>query len=107
MATNGDDVIFGTDADDFINALAGNDLVFGGLGDDTLFGSSGDDQLSAGLGLDFLYGGTEQDTAFYSFAISSIFASLALGYGYVEAEWLAADKDTFSSIENLSGGSGG
>ena len=39
--TNGDDVIFGTDADNTINALGGDDLIFGGLGDDILQGSTG------------------------------------------------------------------
>ncbi|MDB5862129.1 MAG: cya 1, partial [Ramlibacter sp.] len=38
-----DDVIFGNDQGNQIDALAGNDIVFGGYGDDTISGGEGDD----------------------------------------------------------------
>lgn len=104
--TNGDDVIFGTDADNTINSLGGNDLVFGGLGDDILQGSTGDDMLSGGLGVDTLNGGSGSDTAFYGFAGEDVRANLNLGFGFLTNLGQAADGDQFFSIENLSGGFG-
>ena len=104
--TNGDDVIFGTDGNNTINALGGNDLVFGGLGNDTLTGSTGDDQLSGGNGLDILLGGSGSDTADYSFYLDNVFADLQLGYGYLTEAGLSQDKDQFFNIENLQGGLG-
>ena len=104
--TNGDDVIFGTDANNSINAQGGNDLVFGGLGNDNLAGGSGDDELSGGNGLDILFGGTGSDTAAYSFYLDDVFADLALGLGYLSGAGAGADGDQFFSIENLQGGFG-
>ncbi len=46
--TNGDDLLYdpnGNQDNQGLDALAGNDTVFGGLGNDTLFGSAGDDEL--------------------------------------------------------------
>jgi len=60
-ATAGNDKIFGTDGDDFFDALAGNDRVFGEEGADTLLGSEGDDKLFGGEGDDFLDGGDGED----------------------------------------------
>ena len=104
--TNGDDVIFGTDADNTINSLGGNDQVFGGLGDDILQGSTGDDMLSGGLGVDILVGGSGSDTAFYGFASEDVRANLNLGFGFLTNLGQAADGDQFFSIENLTGGFG-
>ena len=104
--TNGDDVIFGTDADNTINSLGGNDLVFGGLGDDILQGSTGNDQLSGGLGVDILVGGSGSDTAFYGLALDDVRANLNLGFGFLTNLGQAADGDQFFSIENLTGGFG-
>lgn len=68
--TNGNDVIFGTDGDDIINALAGHDLVFGlggndvingGDGKDKLFGGPGEDTLNGGPGFDILFGSPGAD----------------------------------------------
>ncbi len=46
--TDGDDLLYdpnGSDDNDGLDALRGNDTVIGGLGSDTLFGSDGDDEL--------------------------------------------------------------
>ena len=48
-ATEGDDVLIGTQIDETIDALGGNDLVAGGLGDDEIFGGNGDDILRGDL----------------------------------------------------------
>ena len=69
----GDDVFFGTDAqeyitsgdgNDFINGNGGNDLLNGDAGDDTLYGGKGDDTLKGGLGNDLLDGGDDYDSLY-------------------------------------------
>jgi Ca2+-binding RTX toxin-like protein len=69
-ATDGSDLLYGTAADNTINALAGNDTVYagagndvlvGGAGNDILHGEAGNDDLSGGAGNDNLYGGAGND----------------------------------------------
>jgi Ca2+-binding RTX toxin-like protein len=66
----GNDVIYGSEANnildgqsgnDTIYAGAGNDSVSGGAGDDYLYGNDGDDTLIGGTGADHLYGGYGND----------------------------------------------
>ncbi|MEX5282167.1 MAG: hypothetical protein NW700_11475 [Nitrospiraceae bacterium] len=63
--TEGDDVLYGTNDAEIIDALGGNDYaegrggndqVIGGDGHDQLFGNSGNDTLMGGAGNDRLYG---------------------------------------------------
>ncbi len=60
-ATNGDDELVGFDTSETIDALAGNDVVYGNGGDDVLYGSAGDDRLYGGPGNDELYAGEGSD----------------------------------------------
>jgi len=46
IPTEGNDVLFGTDIDETINALGGNDLINGSLGADTIDGGEGFDTVS-------------------------------------------------------------
>lgn len=71
--TSGDDVIWGTNADDHINGLGGNDTIcgrdgadeiYGGPGDDTLFGNGAIDQLFGGSGDDHIFGGLGGDSIY-------------------------------------------
>jgi Calx-beta domain/RTX calcium-binding nonapeptide repeat (4 copies)/Bacterial Ig domain len=57
-ASEGDDVICGTDGNDVIDGLGGNDTIYGLEGNDTLRGGPGDDLLTGGAGNDVLEGGT-------------------------------------------------
>lgn len=59
--TNGDDVLYGTSAGDFLDAGAGNDIVLGLAGDDTIHGGEGDDLILGGEGDDVLEGGAGND----------------------------------------------
>ncbi|MCC7458146.1 MAG: hypothetical protein IT390_14320, partial [Nitrospira sp.] len=59
--TAADDLIYGTDAAEVIDALTGDDRVFAGAGNDTLFGRVGDDNLQGGDGDDILAGGPGYD----------------------------------------------
>ncbi|SDC88071.1 beta strand repeat-containing protein [Ruegeria marina] len=62
--TAGNDSLFGSDANNQIQALAGNDTVSGLGGNDTLSGNSGNDSLSGDSGNDRLLGGDGNDTLF-------------------------------------------
>ncbi len=69
--TDGDDVLYGTAADDTLDAgagndivigLAGDDIIHGGEGNDLILGGDGDDVLNGGAGDDIIYGGWGADT---------------------------------------------
>ncbi|MFT5523927.1 MAG: Ca2+-binding RTX toxin-like protein [Pirellulaceae bacterium] len=64
----GDDVLEGGDGDDRLFGLSGNDILDGGDGDDRLLAGDGDDWLSGGLGNDLLHGGTGNDALFETIA---------------------------------------
>lgn len=75
IATDGNDRLYGFDADelidggsesDYIDGGAGNDSLVGSSGNDSLYGGLGDDTLEGGVGNDFLNGGLGNDT--YCFA---------------------------------------
>lgn len=59
--TDGNDVLYGTAADDTLDAGAGNDIVIGLAGDDMLDGGAGNDIIYGGWGADTLSGGTGRD----------------------------------------------
>ena len=61
-STTGDDVIYIRSAAEYVDALSGNDSVYGSFGDDTIKGGAGNDTLTGGLGVDSLIGGTGDDT---------------------------------------------
>ncbi len=63
-ATNGPDVLAGTEVNDFINGLGGDDRIFTGPGNDFLVGSDGDDALFGGAGTDTLFSGNGDDALF-------------------------------------------
>lgn len=86
--------------DDFIGNAVAN-ILSGRGGDDKLDGGAGNDILDGGTGNDVLIGGIGIDTAAFS-GVTGATVNLAIttvqatGYG----------SDSFSGIENLSGGSG-
>lgn len=59
--TNGNDVIVGSSAQDFINSLGGNDTICGHGGADVVHGGRGNDKLLGGRGYDNLYGDEDDD----------------------------------------------
>ena len=61
-AGGGNDSVCGDDGDDHLYGEAGNDVLLGENGDDYLFGGDGDDRLIGGAGDDFLCGGNGADT---------------------------------------------
>jgi Ca2+-binding RTX toxin-like protein len=59
---NGNDVLIGTLANDFIDGEAGNDILNGGAGDDFLNGEDGNDFHDGGSGNDIIDGDAGHDT---------------------------------------------
>lgn len=62
--TPGDDVLMGTNFNDEIRGLGGNDTINGGIGDDILYGDQGADILAGGGGNDSLYDGDGDDIVY-------------------------------------------
>ena len=117
MATNGNDVIFGTAGNNTLDGLAGNDAVYALAGNDSLIGGLGDDTLNGGLGNDRLNGGAGIDTADYSSGIvdppgpvgpqpvigASSGVTVNLNVQGVAQNTGGAGLDTLVSIENVFG----
>jgi len=61
-ALAGNDLVSGSGGNDVIDGGANNDLLFGGSGDDTLNGGGGHDMLIGGSNNDVLNGGADDDT---------------------------------------------
>lgn len=59
--TNGNDLILGTAASDWLDGLAGDDCLVAGSSLDVLFGGDGDDVLIGGPGFDLCFGGAGAD----------------------------------------------
>ncbi len=60
-AGSGNDTVLGGDGDDYLYGEDGNDLLQGESGDDFLIGGDGDDILTGGTGDDYLAGGNGAD----------------------------------------------
>ncbi len=90
------------DSFDSIENLTGsiyNDYFIGTNGANTLNGGDANDILLGALGADSLIGGAGVDTASYEDNQGAVFVNLTLGQGFGNA----AEGDTFSGIENLTG----
>jgi hypothetical protein len=84
------DRMLGSDGNDTIDGLAGDDILLGGFGNDTLIGSAGADQIAGGAGT---------DTADYSASAIGVVVDLGLGTGTGGD----AQGDTLTGIENIIG----
>lgn len=84
------------------NALTGNggsDTLFGRGGNDVIDGGAGDDVIAGGIGADTLIGGTGVDTLSYAGEFGAVWIDLQAGV----ARWNAAEGDTISGFENVTG----
>ena len=62
IGTDESEQLDGTEGDDIICALGGNDIIRGLGGDDTIYGDSGNDEIRAGGGDDSVVGGSGEDS---------------------------------------------
>ena len=103
VLTNDDDNEQFDDADDTVFGLNGNDTIYGAGGKDAVYGGDGDDVASLGTGRDAFDGGEGRDEVFYALSSSGVVVSLADGYGYQTGLGEAADKDTLTRVEDVTG----
>jgi hypothetical protein len=67
--SEGNDLIFGSKAANFLEGFGGDDTIYGGDGDDRIFGDNGADKLIGGAGADRLSGDARDnsvDTFYYT-----------------------------------------
>jgi serralysin len=109
-ATDGDDILFGTECNDrisglagadYIKAGAGNDLLLGNAGKDGLVGGSGNDTLNGGAGDDILTGGKGKDR--FIFGDSTPFNTASLGVDRINdftpgEDLIGLSKATFPNL---------
>ncbi len=76
---DGDDTVYGDSGDDRISGGLGDDILYGDAGYDDLFGHAGDDELYGGNGDDLISGGSGDDTIDTGVGIDKILFSR--GYG--------------------------
>ncbi len=98
----GNDQLRGGSGNDTLFGEAADDMLFGQNGDDRLEGGAGDDYLNGGPGGDELIGGAGVDLINYADDTAGIDIRLFNGF----AAGGEAAGDSFSSIENVFGGSG-
>ena len=92
QALSGDDVVFGTAFGEELRGGAGSDQINGGAGDDKLYGESGNDRLNGGYG---------SDQAFFNGNKSNYTVSFS-ATGYTVADNVGTDGiDTLVNIEQL------
>jgi hypothetical protein len=101
LGSTKDDVIFGTEKGERLDAVGGNDVLRGLGGNDTLVGGQGADLLMGGLGNDSIDGGDGQDTAVYSLNASNYKVTVITGGYQVAAKTGAEGTDTLSNVESL------
>jgi Ca2+-binding RTX toxin-like protein len=91
-STSGDDHYYGTYR---------NETIATGDGDDVIYAGGGDDLIDGGAGNDIISGGTGTDTLDYSARTGNWMINVLSGVATSGSE-----TDSFSSIENATGGSG-
>ncbi|WP_343058794.1 calcium-binding protein [Microvirga lupini] len=77
QGSNYADQLAGTDGDNWLWALAGNDVLHGRGGNDVLDGGAGDDILNGGAGADTLHGSGGFDWASYIDATAGVVVNLS------------------------------
>ncbi|MEP3891775.1 MAG: S8 family serine peptidase [Hellea sp.] len=96
--SDANEFFYGEDGNDTINAGGGIDRVYGGDGNDIQRGDAGNDLLYGSAGNDQLNGGTGFDIASYEFATSRVVLNLASGGTLGDAA-----GDTYFGIEVVRG----
>lgn len=97
----GDDLLGGA-GDDRLDGGPGTDALSGGAGADGLAGGGGDDALNGNAGVDRLDGGDGVDIASFGDETAPVTADLA----DTGPDGTAAEPETLTSIESLTGGKG-
>lgn len=81
---DGNDTVWGTSGNNYIDTGVGNDSVLAGLGNDTVWGGTGNDWLGAGQGNDFVFGQDGNDTLQGGQGADSMYGGNGSDYYYVD-----------------------
>ena len=93
------DILYGDALANDINAMGGDDQVYGGLGRDILYGGSGDDLIDGGAADDFMYGNAGNDIFYVSSTNDQVKELAGEGTDTVIA---TASYTLTANVENLS-----
>ena len=96
--TSANEFLYGEDGNDTINGGGGIDRIYGGDGNDVQRGDAGNDQLYGSAGADQLNGGTGLDIANYRASSAGVTVNMATGGSDGDA-----DGDTYFGIEAVYG----
>lgn len=103
LGTDFADTLSGDNGANILTGNGGNDVIFGRGGNDVIDGGAGDDLISGGTGTDTLIGGTGTDTLSYAGEFGGVWIDLQANL----ARWNAAEGDSISGFENVTGTSYG
>ena len=100
-----DDIVQGTNQNDWITTGAGDDRILAGGGNDIISAGSGDDYIDAGDGDDIIMGGGGIDTLSYNNGSEGVLANLTTREFKTTSQLTNADAvgDAVIEIENLVG----
>ncbi|NCC21342.1 MAG: calcium-binding protein, partial [Alphaproteobacteria bacterium] len=109
FTSSGDDIVYGANANDVINAAEGDDILFGYAGDDTLIGGDGNDWFSPGPGDDLIQGDAGVDTVDFGSENPRVELNLGLiigGYAIAVIDEFGPNyqEDRIRDVENISTG---
>ena len=96
FAAGGNDAIDGGNGDDVLHGGEGNDTIYGKAGDDVLHGDGGDDRLSGGAGSDHLHGDGGRDVFVFDVLEEASFDTI---YDFTAGEdKIALQREVFTGL---------
>ena len=97
FAAGGNDAVNGGNGDDVLHGGEGNDTVYGKAGDDVLHGDGGDDRLSGGAGSDHLHGDAGRDVFIFDVLEATSFDTI---YDFTAGEdKIALQREVFTGLQ--------
>ena len=97
FAAGGNDAVDGGNGDDVLHGGEGNDTVYGKAGDDVLHGDGGDDRLSGGAGSDHLHGDAGRDVFIFDVLEATSFDTI---YDSTAGEdKIALQREVFTGLQ--------
>ena len=97
FAAGGNDAVDGGNGDDVLHGGEGNDTVYGKAGDDVLHGDGGDDRLSGGAGSDHLHGDAGRDVFIFDVLEATSFDTI---YDFTAGEdKIALQREVFTGLQ--------
>lgn len=100
IGDNNDNLVSGTNQNEFFEGLNGQDTIYAGAGNDLIVSGNGDDTITAGAGFDYIDGGDGIDRVIYAQATSGIIVNLSENLVDDDGE---GSQDLIYNVENIIG----